>query len=83
MPRRAFASQSTGPSRTIIITWLCGGLSFQVEHHLFPKVCHLHSPAHARIVAEVSQKRGLRHRSNVTFRDGIGSHVRHLRTLGA
>jgi linoleoyl-CoA desaturase len=65
-----------------LVTWFCGGLNFQVEHHLFPKVCHLHYPALARIVREVSKKHGLRHRENVTFRDAVSSHFQHLRRLG-
>ncbi len=69
--------------RNPVVTWLCGGLNFQVEHHLFPKVCHLHYPALAHIVGEVSAKHGLRRRQNLTFRDAVGSHFRHLRRLGA
>jgi linoleoyl-CoA desaturase len=66
-----------------LVTWLCGGLNFQVEHHLFPKVCHIHYPALARIVDEVSLRHGLRRRFNVTWRDAVSSHFRHLRKLGA
>src|SRR2546425_747567 len=32
--------------------WYLAGLNFQVEHHLFPRVCHLHYPALSRIVEE-------------------------------
>src|SRR5690606_27088069 len=35
-----------------ILTWLLGGLNFQVEHHLFPKVSHIHYPALNKIVQE-------------------------------
>ena len=64
------------------MTWLCGGLNYQVEHHLFPKVCHIHYPALAPIVDEVAAKYGLVRRVNVTFRDAVGSHFRYLRKLG-
>ncbi len=66
-----------------LVTWLCGGLNYQVEHHLFPKVCHLHYPALARIVGEVSARHGLLHRKSVTLGDAIESHVLHLRRMGA
>jgi linoleoyl-CoA desaturase len=68
--------------RNPFVTWLCGGLNFQVEHHLFPKVCHLHYPALAAIVGDVAAKHGVRHRQNLTLRSAIGSHIEHLRRLG-
>ena len=64
------------------VTWFCGGLNFQVEHHLFPKVCHLHYPALARIVDEVGARHGATRRTNMSLRDAVGSHFRHLRRLG-
>ena len=35
-----------------VISWFAGGLNFQIEHHLFPKVSHVHYPAISRIVQE-------------------------------
>ncbi len=35
-----------------IVTWYLGGLNFQIEHHLFPKICHIHYPEISRIVEE-------------------------------
>ena len=69
-------------SKNALVTWFCGGLNFQVEHHLFPKVCHLHYPALSLIVREVATKHGVRHRDNGTLRGALGSHVAHLRRLG-
>ncbi len=65
-----------------LVTWFVGGLNFQVEHHLFPKVCHLHYPALARVVAEVAARHGLRHRSHRTFMGALASHFGHLRLMG-
>jgi linoleoyl-CoA desaturase len=65
-----------------VLTWFLGGLSFQVEHHLFPKVCHLHYPALSRIVEEVSSKHGVPYRNNLTLGSAIASHFRHLRRMG-
>lgn len=68
--------------KNALLTWFLGGLSFQVEHHLFPKVCHLHYPALSRIVEEVSRKHGVRYRTNATLRSAVASHFHHLRKLG-
>jgi linoleoyl-CoA desaturase len=65
------------------LTWFCGGLNFQVEHHLFPKVCHLHYPALSRIVADVAATHGLLHRRHMTFGAALTSHFHHLERLGA
>ncbi len=69
--------------KSALVTWFVGGLNFQVEHHLFPKVCHLHYPALAEIVADVSRKHGIQHRRHLTLGGAIASHFVHLRTLGA
>ncbi len=68
--------------RNPFVTWFVGGLNYQVEHHLFPKVCHLHYPALALIVAAVAKRHGLRHRSHATLAGALGSHFEHLRLLG-
>ncbi len=65
-----------------IVTWLAGGLNYQVEHHLFPKVCHLHYPAIAVIVAQTAKEHGVRHRVTPTLFAAILSHYRMLRRLG-
>ena len=64
------------------VSWFVGGLNFQVEHHLFPKVCHVHYPALARIVTAVAAKHGLRRRSHGTLGRAMSSHFAHLRFLG-
>ena len=42
--------------RNKLISWFVGGLNYQIEHHLFPKVSHVHYPAIARIVKDVCDK---------------------------
>lgn len=68
--------------RSALLTWFLGGLNFQVEHHLFPKVCHLHYPALSKIVAELAAKHGVRYRNNATLRGALASHFHHLQRLG-
>jgi linoleoyl-CoA desaturase len=62
--------------------FLCGGLNFQIEHHLFPKVCHVHYPAISGIVKETAQEYGLSYHCNTTFFSALQSHYRMLRRLG-
>lgn len=68
--------------KSALLTWFLGGLNFQVEHHLFPKICHLHYPALSRIVEEESIKHGVKRRENITFARAVASHFNHLRKLG-
>ena len=64
------------------LTWYLGGLNYQVEHHLFPKVCHVHYPAIATIVESVCRERGAPYYSFPTFRAALRSHARWLYTMG-
>lgn len=65
-----------------LVTWYVGGLNFQIEHHLFPRISHVHYPKIAPIVREVCEQFGVPHRTNPTLRDALASHIRHLRRLG-
>jgi linoleoyl-CoA desaturase len=65
-----------------VLTWALGGLNYQIEHHLFPRVPHTHYPRIAEIVARNCSLHGIRHTSQPTLRAALRSHHRHLRTLG-
>ena len=64
------------------ISWLVGGLNFQVEHHLFPTVCHVHYPAISKIVKETAEEYNLPYYDIPTFWGAVGAHYRMLRHLG-
>lgn len=64
------------------LAWMIGGLNYQIEHHLFPNICHVHYKAISPIVEQTAKEFGLRYNQNKTFFSAIGSHVRLLRTLG-
>ena len=70
-----------GPNSRVL-TWYLGGLNFQVEHHLFPKVSHVHYPAIEPIVRSVCAEFGVEHRSHDSVWGALGSHLRHMRKLG-
>jgi linoleoyl-CoA desaturase len=65
-----------------ILSWLLGGLNFQIEHHLFPKVCHVHYPALSKIVEETCREYGVKYQVHPTFWAGIVSHYRWLKRIG-
>lgn len=65
-----------------LAAFFCGGLNFQIEHHLFANICHVHYPAISPIVARVAQKHGVPYHENVTFLDALTSHYRILKKLG-
>jgi len=65
-----------------LLGWYVGGLNFQVEHHLFPEVCHVHYRALAGIVEATCAAHRVPYRSRSTLRSAIGAHYRHLRDLG-
>ena len=65
-----------------LVSWFVGGLNFQVEHHLFPTICHVHYPQISRIVEHACRKQGIRYRAHQTVASAIGSHFRWLRAMG-
>ncbi len=65
-----------------IMTWLSGGLNYQIEHHLFPQICHIHYPALAKIVEETSVEHGIEYHVHQTFLDGLKAHYRWLKRMG-
>jgi linoleoyl-CoA desaturase len=65
-----------------ILSFLLGGLNFQIEHHLLPQVCHVHYPALSPIVEGVCKEYGVRFSSHPTFWAGVVSHYRWLKRMG-
>ena len=66
-----------------LVCWFIGGLNFQIEHHLFPHVCHVHYPKIARIVADVAADFDLPYQVMPTFRSALLAHGRMLKKLGS
>ncbi len=64
------------------LTWYVGGLNLQIEHHLFPRVCHVHYPRIARIVEKTCGEFGIRYRTNATLSGALRSHWRWLDRMG-
>lgn len=68
--------------RNKIISWFVGGLNFQVEHHLFPRVSHIHYPVISRIVAKTCEKYDLPYNVYSTMTGAMASHFRMMKNLG-
>lgn len=64
------------------VSFLFGGLNFQVEHHLLPHICHTHLPKIAPIVEETAKEFGLPYYENSTFTQAVKSHFSTLKKLG-
>jgi linoleoyl-CoA desaturase len=65
-----------------LLSWYVGGLNYQIEHHLFPKVCSLHYPAISRIVKRAAEQYGFTYHEQPTLASAIASHYRMLNRLG-
>ena len=65
-----------------VVAWLLGGLNFQIEHHLFPRICHSNYPAISELVKDTCRDFGIRYNEHPSFWAGMLSHVRWLRRMG-
>jgi linoleoyl-CoA desaturase len=65
-----------------LVNWLVGGLNFQIEHHLFPKISHVHYPAISNIIRTVCAEYQLQYIEYPTTRKAIAAHVRFLKHMG-
>jgi linoleoyl-CoA desaturase len=65
-----------------LISWLVGGLNFQIEHHLFPKVSHVHYPAIRKIIKQACQEFNVPYIEYSRLRHALISHVSFLKQMG-
>lgn len=65
-----------------IFSWYVGGLNYQVEHHLFPNICHVHYREIAKIVEATAKEYGIPYLSKDTFWGALKAHARQLKALG-
>jgi linoleoyl-CoA desaturase len=83
LARLAAAMQRTG-NRAMCWFWLLfsGGLNYQIEHHLFPGVSHLHYPAISRIVRGACKERNIPYNAYGSYAQILRAHVEMLYALG-
>lgn len=65
-----------------LVSWLVGGLNFQIEHHLFPKISHIHYPAISNIIRSVCKEYKVQYIEYPTTRKAIAAHYRFLKHMG-
>ncbi|UYQ94070.1 acyl-CoA desaturase [Chitinophaga horti] len=68
--------------RNRFLTWFIGGLNYQIEHHLFPHICHVHYARLSPIVRSTAQEFGLPYHEQPNLFKALLSHVKMLRVLG-
>ena len=64
-------------------SWYVGGLNFQVEHHLFPQICHIHYRKLAPILEATAKEFGVPYKKKKTFLDAVLDHAKMMKVLGA
>ena len=65
-----------------LIDWYAGGLNYQIEHHLFPHISHIHYPALAPLVEEFCADNGIEYNSQPTMWKALKRHFYNLGQLG-
>ena len=65
-----------------VLSWYVGGLNFQIEHHLFPNICHVHYKKIAPIVEQTAHEYGFHYNLKSSFRSALLSHIYRLKELG-
>ena len=65
-----------------LLNWYAGGLNYQIEHHLFPTICHVHYKRISKIVQETAKEYGLPYHVQPTFFSAIWNHGKMLKKLG-
>jgi linoleoyl-CoA desaturase len=65
-----------------VLRWFLGGLNFQIEHHLFSRICHIHYPELSKIVEELCHEFGIRYSAHKSFFAAVVSHGRWLVEMG-
>ncbi len=64
------------------LCWFVGGLNFQIEHHLFPKICSVHYPDISPIVEKTAKEFDIPYNHHETFFGAVASHYRTLKKFG-
>jgi linoleoyl-CoA desaturase len=66
-----------------LLTWYCGGLNYQVEHHIFPSVSHVHYPVISKIVEATAKEYGVPYRTVPTFGEALAMHQRAMKKMAS
>jgi linoleoyl-CoA desaturase len=76
------ATTANFSTRSKVMSWFAGGLNFQVEHHLFPRISHIHYPEINKVVKEVCAQFNVKYMEHPSFLTAVRSHVQYLKQVG-
>jgi fatty acid desaturase (delta-4 desaturase) len=65
-----------------LLCTLNGGLNYQIEHHLFPRIHHCHYPKIASIVKNFCDKRNIAYVHFPSLLDNVKSCISYLQSMG-
>ena len=65
-----------------LFSWFIGGLNYQIEHHLFPNICHIHYRRISGIVKKTASEYGIPYNVHSNFYLAVKNHVKMLKDLG-
>jgi len=68
--------------RNHFVNWYVGGLNYQVEHHLFPRISHVHYPQISKIVEDTCKQFNLPYNTFPTMTQSLVSHFKMMKQLG-
>jgi linoleoyl-CoA desaturase len=68
--------------RSHALSWFIGGLNYQIEHHLFTGICHVHYKKIAPIVRATALDFRLPYHVQPTFSRALLEHAKMLKILG-
>lgn len=69
-------------SKNKFLSWYTGSLNHQIEHHLFPRICHVHLPAIASIIKEVCKEYGIQYAEYTSVKEALAAHYAWLFKMG-
>ncbi|MNL14494.1 Fatty acid desaturase [compost metagenome] len=75
------SSTANFATKNKFLTWILGGLNYQVEHHLFPKISHIHYPAINKLVRETCQEFNVKYLEYKTLNSAFKSHVSVIQSM--
>ena len=65
-----------------LLSWYAGGLNFQIEHHLFPHICHVHYRGISKIVRNTANEYGMPYFNRSSFKATLWDHTKMMQKLG-
>ncbi len=69
-------------TKSKVVSWFTGGLNYQVEHHLFPRISHIHYPKINQLVRETCEQFNIQYLEFPSVLSAVRSHVVHLKRVG-